>query len=442
MKMKKLLLSISATVVFFTGSSAQINLSATDTKVITPYKTDLSFPNKQNYTEHWAKEGDTWKIISKQYLTYTTQGLVESIEIWPIFGGGPTYRLEFSYNEQNQIQERIKYEFMGNAFKEVERKLYSYDKHYNLTELQTLYKGEQGYIFANYDQSYRFEYTYNKANQITSVLSEYFQLSYNSAWIKASKRMFSYREDGSLESITRLPYSYEKKDYVQEGSARFSNLNITQFNFKDFFFSGQILENLSNCTQFTFEEFDAESNAYKTIRTARFDGTKFQSEYASGERIERFAQIESNLLLQKAESSKDNQKTDGVLHQYITRADGSIKEDQIFHLNPDTKQYEMTEKYIYEQRKSIDLNNTSIVKLYPNPSNNVSNLSIELPESAMVNIKVFDVTGKWIQHALTLNQQQLQSGNHLFNISSLNKGQYVVEVSINNVLYHQKLVVI
>lgn len=67
---------------------------------------------------------------------------------------------------------------------------------------------------------------------------------------------------------------------------------------------------------------------------------------------------------------------------------------------------------------------TRLNQNYPNPFNPTTNIEVQLQNSAPVTVKVYDLTGKYLQ---TIFDGWLQSGNHIvqFNGQSLSSGTYI-----------------
>ena len=79
------------------------------------------------------------------------------------------------------------------------------------------------------------------------------------------------------------------------------------------------------------------------------------------------------------------------------------------------------------------------MSVYPNPANDLSNVSFELNNEADVNITVTDLSGKVVYtNALgTVNGAQ----NVAINTTALNNGVYFVNLSVNGTVSSEKLVV-
>ncbi len=87
-----------------------------------------------------------------------------------------------------------------------------------------------------------------------------------------------------------------------------------------------------------------------------------------------------------------------------------------------------------------ELTNTFGVNIYPNPANNVANVSFKLNNESIVSVTVTDLTGKSVY---TNNLGKLASGAHAttVNTDALSNGIYMVNLESNGVVSTQKLVI-
>jgi hypothetical protein len=81
--------------------------------------------------------------------------------------------------------------------------------------------------------------------------------------------------------------------------------------------------------------------------------------------------------------------------------------------------------------KELD-NNTLKIKLFPNPTTNRASIQLELPESGLVKVNIFDMSGRLVA---TPYQNQLSKGNNTisFDVSLLHSGTYLYVLENNGV---------
>ena len=83
---------------------------------------------------------------------------------------------------------------------------------------------------------------------------------------------------------------------------------------------------------------------------------------------------------------------------------------------------------------------TDVITVAPNPANESTSFNMILRDSKMVNINVFDITGKLIDNVST---NYLNKGVHTlpYNTSKLNSGIYIYKVETGKQLSSGKLIV-
>lgn len=98
---------------------------------------------------------------------------------------------------------------------------------------------------------------------------------------------------------------------------------------------------------------------------------------------------------------------------------------------------------INRQSTNLDVKLVPVIKYLnvyncPNPFKNSTNIIIELPEDAFVQIKVFDITGKQVSGIVN---KYFNKGSHTvtFDASQLNSGVYIYQVQINNFIINKKM---
>ena len=83
-----------------------------------------------------------------------------------------------------------------------------------------------------------------------------------------------------------------------------------------------------------------------------------------------------------------------------------------------------------------ELNGEGSFHIFPNPMTETSGIEFSTFRESLVNIEIFDVTGKIVIR----DKQQLIRGNHKFEISGLNPGIYLVNVTTDNRKYTGNLI--
>ncbi len=92
-------------------------------------------------------------------------------------------------------------------------------------------------------------------------------------------------------------------------------------------------------------------------------------------------------------------------------------------------------------------NTAEIVKIYPNPFRNVTNVELNIVETSIVNIDVFDLNNKIVCKIIT--NEKMNKGDHLFHWEGtsnaghkLHAGVYYYKISIDNKVISRKIVML
>jgi hypothetical protein len=82
-----------------------------------------------------------------------------------------------------------------------------------------------------------------------------------------------------------------------------------------------------------------------------------------------------------------------------------------------------------------------IYQNYPNPFNPATNIDFDLPQTAFVELEVFDITGRKIQ-TLTSRTYPIGSYSIPFNASGLSSGIYLYRLRINEAVFTKKMTLV
>jgi hypothetical protein len=81
---------------------------------------------------------------------------------------------------------------------------------------------------------------------------------------------------------------------------------------------------------------------------------------------------------------------------------------------------------------------TSVVKVYPNPTSGNATIALQLDALSTVDIRLFDITGKLVK---VVAKNQVLSGNQNISVSNLKNGMYLVKTVIDGTVRTEKLIV-
>jgi PKD repeat protein len=93
----------------------------------------------------------------------------------------------------------------------------------------------------------------------------------------------------------------------------------------------------------------------------------------------------------------------------------------------------------YPQVSGInDVNSDNLMTVYPNPSNGLFNVKIDLPSNELVNLSVYDLLGNKVEDVVN---GDLQKGNYTIDMSQAASGVYFVRMIVHGKVFNQKVVI-
>ena len=114
-----------------------------------------------------------------------------------------------------------------------------------------------------------------------------------------------------------------------------------------------------------------------------------------------------------------------------------VNEENVFYR---IKATSADQTYVYSKIIDLSTSQKFIIQISPNPANNFVNISVHASTSETLNIKVLNATG---QTVLT-QAQQLVAGSNSFSLTNagiLRNGVYIVQSSLADKVYQQKLII-
>jgi hypothetical protein len=127
----------------------------------------------------------------------------------------------------------------------------------------------------------------------------------------------------------------------------------------------------------------------------------------------------------KANNAKTNE------YNYL---DNDLKHDGIYYYR--IKQVDFDGKYSYSDVIKILRNNQNKVSIYPNPCVSSFSLQTKISLDGKIVIEIFNSNGSLIK---TINQD---ANNLVVNVTDLEPGYYSLKLVLNEVVYHEKLIII
>ena len=80
----------------------------------------------------------------------------------------------------------------------------------------------------------------------------------------------------------------------------------------------------------------------------------------------------------------------------------------------------------------------SLMNIYPNPSNGIFNVSIDLPSQEEVTVAIYDMMGNQVVDVVT---GQLQTGSYTVDMTGKAAGMYFVRMTAHNQVFNQKVII-
>ena len=84
--------------------------------------------------------------------------------------------------------------------------------------------------------------------------------------------------------------------------------------------------------------------------------------------------------------------------------------------------------------------NDNVIKLFPNPASESTNLALNLIEKSNVEVAIYNLLG---QNVKSFPAKEYNSGriNETLNLSGLSKGNYFIKIKINDDYLQKKLII-
>ncbi|MGK0308579.1 MAG: hypothetical protein ACI8RP_001542 [Urechidicola sp.] len=91
-----------------------------------------------------------------------------------------------------------------------------------------------------------------------------------------------------------------------------------------------------------------------------------------------------------------------------------------------------------EITNTFELGQKESVNIYPNPTNGIVLINLELPQVSEVQVRIYDITGKEV---LTSPKQSIYENQLEFNLSSFSDGVYIVKITVDDAIIAKRIVV-
>ncbi len=452
--MRKFILLSSSLWLFLVTAQAQVASSSgvSFTNQVLLISSKLQAPVASSGVQQYLHDGKEWVLNATTQYNYSADKKLLSKVYIPTPYKKTGYQLEtfktdyLAYNKFGKPVLMKRYALRNGLYIEVEKKTKVYDDKGNIAEIHTLYKGEKQYVYANYDGSFKFKYTYNSKGQPTTIESEYYYLGYNSDWYKGSKRIFTYNTDGTINSIERLPFSFLTNNYIQAGAVKYTNIKWDDFAFETFFEAGQNLDAVEDVKSYDVEEWDEKSQKYKATKSAVLkeaitDGEEVKDMVLNDQSLQQTTTRNPAGYIQSVNFENRKESTHplaAIRYQYVLN-DGNVSEQISEVWNASVQKYEPQERLVYTNEaagSAIPLVDAAVLTAYPNPFIEATQIQYTLASTENVLIEVYNVLGTKISTLLATEQSM---GKHTIQLKDIPAGAYVVQMHVGDKVYSHRI---
>ncbi len=366
-------------------------------------------------------------LFSQDKLDFTTYEYDDGVGGWEFYS-----KSEFLYDIDNNLIEKIYLTMSDGVWENDNKTLYTYDANNNMIEELTyrwiLDTGQ-------WDVSFKMSLVYNTNNDFTSILWEYWQ---DGQWKNEEKVEFTYYSAGKINQYYYYEWDATAGVWDLDGRATASynaNIQLTSMleeswtdtdwenddqSFYTYNTAGKITEVLSQYwndtawSTYSQEIYELDTNSNRLTLTDYYGWeTALEANYKTEYNYD-MTKLQSNTVhpfnvefyfLQ--DFPYFNKILDGVEYSYNEGA------------------WDSETRVTHHYTNSAEISNESIIKasVYPNPTK--SNIFIQLENTTVDTVSLFDTTGKLIIKETTL------SLNKSIGLSNLKTGVYILEITDN-----------
>jgi len=421
-------------------------------------------------SESWDANTNTWQQSAQTFYVYDNEGRQQELtqQYWDAFSNQwiNSSRGIINYAADNTGQSTIsqQWDVVNNAWAN------SY-RFYNYYDTAGFSSGNELDFYMNnaWLKNSRTFFEMDELHRLKNTRSQIWQTN---EWQPSSKENFEYRDDKSKDSSST--WDGAAQQWIKT-SRDFNNLlsntnNVTEqltqfFNGTSWVNSGRQKSNYNNDgyqTTGVSQLWDATTSSWqKFIRT---EFTYYDNDIVHQFTIEvwdpvlqqwnsggRVTSTNNSCSLKMQLVSEDElnrtviaSKNISSEKMYVLQNPGKLMHQFSFknNLNKNAKLYSMnlvfsTNTNIVAAKNDNSTQNTitnSNIKIYPNPAHNYFNIDIN-NDYANATLKIINAAGKIVK------QQQVKPGVQNINISSVQKGLYIITITGNNKTQQQKLVV-
>ena len=373
-------------------------------------------------------------LFSQDKLDYTTYEYDDGAGGWAFYD-----KSEYLYDTDNNLVEQTYLSWSDGVWEDYFKVVYTYDTSNNNTGLLG-YQWDIG--TAQWVVIYRVTITYNANNDFIFILEEYWE---DGQWKNDDKLEITYYAAGKINQYTSYEWSNTGGvwDIEGRGTATY-NATMQLTSMLDEYWTGTAWENDEKTlftynaddkiTQKLYQEwedavwitdsktvYDLDTNSNRLLLTYYHDlGSGLEASYKE----------EYNYDMTKLQSNTAHPfNVDFYFLEdfpYFNRSLGQI--DSSYYEGVWNNETRVT--HHYTNTSGVSDENLMGVSIYPNPT--AGKLFVQLENTAIQSISIFDITGKLVQEDISLSQDKS------IDLSLLETGVYIVEVLNNKGDYQKK----
>jgi hypothetical protein len=358
--------------------------------------------------QQWDAVNNTWVNSYRFYNYYDTAGFLSGNE-FDFYSNNmwlKNSRTFVDFDNLHRLKNTRAQIWQTNEWQPSSKQNFEYRNNESKDSSSTWDATTQQWIKTNRDFNNLLSNTNNTTEQLTQFYS-------GTIWVNSGRQKSNYNNDG----------------YQTTGVSQLWNVSTSSW---DKFIRSEFTYYDNDIVhQFTIEIWDAVLQQWSSGGrvTSTNNGCGLKAQLISNDELNKTMTTSKNISAEKMFTIQNPGK---LIHQFsLKNSFNKDAEPYSFNLIFSTNAKAVSVKK--EDIKQVtDVNNN--IKVYPNPAHNYFNIDIN-NDYANATLKIIDAAGKIVK------QQQVNAGVQNINISSLQKGLYILTINTNNKTQQQKLVI-
>jgi len=429
------------------GSQSWVN------SLLSTYTFSKTGKNSEVFQQSWDAASGTWVNFSKSAIVYSEGGskFNYTYQMWDAGSNAwiNNYRIIQNFDDQGRVVLNEFDNYFDNAWQKIQRGLYSYDANgfvsVNIFQMwmnnewlnnsKTTYDYtngvNHGYLWDNGNHVWvRFNRSFNEYLDGTSIVEKSRGQIYTGTWENTyrteatdnsyNEQLLSFTQNWDAAAQAWINASKFASDYYDDGS--------------EHHFSFEGWDTNTNSWWYGFKSTSTDINCSQTVQLIPVPEMQ--------NNIDIFVRNKNeNYLIHRMPATKTNNIIQRTFNPLASDAQHLVY-DLNFNRNGKLYAYELILSTAKPQSagsktagNAVAANNRNFA-ISPNPAKNYFNINLSAYKNAGdIILKISDVSGKLIM------QQRMNAGTQRVNISSLQKGMYIIAIVSGKEMQTQKLVV-